>query len=54
MASAAELNEPLWRLVDEARQAGRITTRVCYCSVFDECWIAGGKAFPPAPVDRCR
>jgi hypothetical protein len=51
---ATEINEPLWRLVDEARQAGRITTRVCYCSVFDECWVADGKAFPPAPVDRCR
>jgi hypothetical protein len=32
-------NQALWKAVDQARQHGRITMRVCYCSVFDE-WLA--------------
>ena len=34
--------------------ASRINTRVCYCSVFDECWIRGGPSGErPKPVTRC-
>lgn len=46
-------NEALWRTVDHARQTGRIVTSVCYCSVFDECWIARSDAFPPDDVSSC-
>lgn len=48
-----EANAALWNMVDQARQTGRITMRACYCSVFDECWIASSDSFPPAAVDRC-
>ena len=38
------------------RNAGpRVNTRVCYCSVFDECWTRGGPDGDARakPVDRC-
>jgi hypothetical protein len=46
-------NLPVWKAVDQARQQGRITMRVCYCSVFDECWIADQESFPPRAVASC-
>jgi hypothetical protein len=46
-------NQTLWNAVDQARQRGRITMRVCYCSVFDECWIADPHSFPPPSVASC-
>ena len=49
----SETNEQLWRAVDMARQTGRIQMRACYCSVFDECWIAQTNVFPPTPVASC-
>jgi hypothetical protein len=32
-----------------------VVTRICYCSVFDECWVRGGPGASsrPKPVDRC-
>jgi hypothetical protein len=27
--------------------------RACYCSVFDECWVAEARTFPPRQVERC-
>jgi hypothetical protein len=35
--------------------APHVDIRVCYCSVFDECWIRGGPggAARPQRVDRC-
>jgi hypothetical protein len=32
---------------------GKITTRTCYCSVFDECWISAGLAAHADKVERC-
>jgi hypothetical protein len=49
----SEENHALWTAADMARQHGRITTSVCYCSVFDECWIAHSNAFPPEDVSSC-
>ncbi|PZO51117.1 MAG: hypothetical protein DCF16_11910 [Alphaproteobacteria bacterium] len=46
-------NATLWSAVDVARQRGRITTRACYCSLFDECWVAEANTFPPRPVNSC-
>jgi hypothetical protein len=46
-------NLTVWNAVDQARQQGRITMRVCYCSVFDECWIADQESFPPRSVASC-
>jgi len=39
--------------LDRARQSNRITTRLCYCSVFDDCWIADSRDPTPDPVDQC-
>jgi hypothetical protein len=34
--------------------ARTVNTRVCYCSVFNECWIRGGPSGSrPRRVDRC-
>jgi hypothetical protein len=49
----SEANTELWSAVDQARQSGRIGMRACYCSLFDECWIAETGVFPPRPVDAC-
>ncbi len=48
-----EVNASLWDAVDQARQSARIRMRACYCSLFDECWIAETGVFPPRPVDAC-
>lgn len=44
-----------WHALDRARQRD-ITYRVCYCSVFDECWIntaTGSDQLDPTPVGKC-
>lgn len=46
-------NAALWTALDQARQQGRITMSTCYCSVFDECWVAHSDAFPPEEADSC-
>ena len=48
-----ESNKALWEAMDEARKNGRIVMRACYCSVFDECWLAETGKFPPESVDSC-
>lgn len=48
-----EDNKGIWEAIDQARQAGRITLRVCYCSVFDECWVADQRSFPPETIAAC-
>ncbi|HEX3808518.1 MAG TPA: hypothetical protein VHW02_02365 [Rhizomicrobium sp.] len=48
-------NENLWRALNSARNYD-ITYRICYCSVFDECWInsvKGRDQLDPAPVKKC-
>ena len=36
-----------------ARRAGRIQTRICYCSVFGDCWVAQSDDPTPNSVSRC-
>ena len=36
---------------DQVRQELRM--RVCYCSVFDDCWVADGSGLNPEPVRQC-
>jgi hypothetical protein len=38
---------------DRARQSNRIVTRLCYCSVFNDCWIADSRDPTPDPVNQC-
>lgn len=48
-----ERNTELWQALDVARQSGRITSTACYCSVFEECWVARSDTFPPQEVNSC-
>jgi len=48
-----EQNGALWTALDAARQNGRITMSTCYCSVFDDCWIAHSDSFPPEETKSC-
>ena len=44
-----------WHALDIARQRG-MSYRMCYCSVFDECWVntsGHGHQLDPARVDKC-
>ena len=41
-----------WDALDQAR-FGRLDLRVCYCSVFEECWINSLQARDPLPVATC-
>jgi hypothetical protein len=38
--------------LDKARQT-RIATRLCYCSVFDDCWVANSRDPTPDAVHQC-
>lgn len=40
-----------WRRLDEARFEA--TATVCYCSVFEECWVSNMKADIPREVESC-
>ena len=51
--SRDDSNGALWDYVDSARVAKRIVLKACYCSIFDQCWIASTASFRPAPVKRC-
>jgi hypothetical protein len=48
-------NAKLWRALNDARNTA-ITYRICFCSVFDECWlntVTGRDQLDPAPVKVC-
>jgi hypothetical protein len=48
-------NVKLWRALNDARNSA-ISYRICYCSVFDECWIntvKGRDQLDPVPVKIC-
>lgn len=47
--------EDTWRILDRQRQRN-ITYRICYCSVFDECWqntLKGRDQLDPVRVKTC-
>jgi hypothetical protein len=44
-------NEKLWHALDQARRD--IRYRICYCSVFDECWSNDRNDLNPARVKSC-
>ncbi|MGH8205027.1 MAG: hypothetical protein ACREST_10485, partial [Steroidobacteraceae bacterium] len=46
-------NRGLWTALDRARLEGKIGMTACYCSVFDDCWIADTALFPPREVESC-
>jgi len=40
--------------LDKARKTNRIRTRLCYCSVFNDCWVAESTDPTPNEVRECR
>jgi hypothetical protein len=38
----------------EQAQTERLSIRVCYCSLYDDCWLSDSGAEQPAPVPTCR
>jgi hypothetical protein len=44
---------PFARQVHAAIDSGRMRTRVCFCSLYRDCWIADSEARSPAPVPAC-
>jgi hypothetical protein len=37
----------------EAVSQGGLRTRVCYCSLYGDCWVSDSDADEPAPVNAC-
>jgi hypothetical protein len=42
----------MWNKFDRVRYS-ELTYRVCYCSVFDECWITRLTTLKAQPVKHC-
>ncbi|WP_266157608.1 hypothetical protein [Dyella silvatica] len=40
-----------WSKLDLARED--VSFKICYCSVFDDCWTTNGKTLSPTPVKTC-
>jgi hypothetical protein len=49
----SDANRDAALVLDRARQSKRIVTRLCYCSVFDDCWLARSNDPTPDPVSHC-
>ena len=51
---ATPANAQVWTALDKARKSDRIEIRVCYCSVFDECWQRSSRSSGrPRPIEQC-
>ncbi|GJL97899.1 MAG: hypothetical protein DHS20C06_17160 [Hyphobacterium sp.] len=50
-ADTQSIGYGVWQALDYARHD--ITVDVCYCSVFDDCWLARFPAQTREPVDMC-
>lgn len=48
-------DDPAWERLNHARLSPALSVNVCYCSVFDECWIEDvlRMSLTPKHVDRC-
>ncbi len=47
----AKVPDELWTRFDKERL--NLKVRVCYCSVFDDCWISNGSDSKTQPVKQC-
>ena len=45
-------NESVWSRVNDLEMS-RVKFRICYCSVFDECWITDLRTLHPEHVQQC-
>jgi hypothetical protein len=44
-------NAAIWQKLDTERW--KVVVRSCYCSIFDDCWIADNRRQRPQPVEAC-
>jgi archaellum component FlaF (FlaF/FlaG flagellin family) len=52
--AATPANSDAWTALDKARKSDRMETRICYCSVFEECWQRSSRSGDrPRPVGQC-
>ena len=49
--AAAQTTPAIWQALNLKRFGVRV--RVCYCSVFDECWVKDSRVPRPARVEQC-
>ncbi|WP_266172018.1 hypothetical protein [Dyella subtropica] len=48
---ALDADRVAWHKLNVARN--EVSFKICYCSVFDECWTTNGKTLSPTPVKTC-
>ncbi len=48
-----EINVETVIALRDAIDQGRLSGRICYCSVFDECWLLVSHSREASPVDQC-
>jgi hypothetical protein len=46
-----DANAAIWDKLDIERWS--VVVRSCYCSIFDDCWVADNRQERPQPVDAC-
>ncbi len=46
-----EANAAIWDKLETERWS--VVVRSCYCSIFEDCWIADNRLRRPQPVDEC-
>jgi hypothetical protein len=48
-------DDQTWKKLDRARLSPALSVNICYCSVFDECWVEDVRrmSLKPQHVDRC-
>jgi hypothetical protein len=45
------MGEDVWKALE--RERAHVVVRICYCSVFDECFVRDTKSRRPVPVREC-
>ncbi|MEL6360825.1 MAG: hypothetical protein AAFR21_07035 [Pseudomonadota bacterium] len=56
LAFAVEAENASLEIVEETRglvRSGRVNMKICYCSVFNDCWRVNGAAEETVPVKAC-
>jgi hypothetical protein len=48
-----DANAAFWDKVEAMRHRGDFHLTACYCSIFDQCWVADSKAYFPQAVASC-
>ena len=51
--SAEEIDSETVIALQEAVRAGRLQGKICYCSVFEDCWTLATQSRDPVEVDAC-